>query len=49
MITMGDTARDAITVFVEHEDGVALEIVVPTWNLPTRNALSGVEASSNAQ
>ena len=28
-ITMGDTVRDAITVFVEHEDGLALEVVVP--------------------
>jgi hypothetical protein len=28
-ITMGETVRDAITVFVEHEDGPALEVVVP--------------------
>jgi len=28
-ITMGDAVRDAITVFVEHEDGLALEVVVP--------------------
>jgi hypothetical protein len=28
-ITIGDAKRDAITVFVEHEDGLALEVVVP--------------------
>jgi hypothetical protein len=28
-ITMAGTEQDAITVFVEHKDGLALEIVVP--------------------